>query len=52
MKKWEYKVVVLGNKQATVEPLLNSFGAEGWELVAVKVVDFGPNTAFLKREKT
>jgi hypothetical protein len=44
VKKWEYKVVVLKDKE--IEQKLNSFGDVGWELVAPN----GFGTFYLKRE--
>jgi hypothetical protein len=40
MQKWEYKIVYLGgvepnNYDALVSDMVNHYGAQGWELVAV-----------------
>ncbi|MFS8084855.1 MAG: DUF4177 domain-containing protein [Acidobacteriota bacterium] len=40
MQKWEYMVIYLGragdsNFDRTVNEMLNHYGAQGWELVAV-----------------
>jgi len=40
MQKWEYKVIYLGsagdaNFDATVNEMVDHYGAQGWELVAV-----------------
>ncbi len=60
MKKWEYKVVDLQIRQHGtliddhgIEDLLDSFGAEGWELVSVTEVQtyHTSHKAYLKREK-
>ena len=35
MTKWEYKVVDIPNTEEAAENLINSYGYNGWELVAV-----------------
>ena len=32
MIKWEYKVVLLGNFDESIEETLNKYGEDGWEL--------------------
>ena len=52
MEMWQYKIVdfKLDYRGRNPEDILNSFGRQGWELVAVTPVDaFGP-TAYLKRK--
>jgi hypothetical protein len=44
---WEYKEASLGTND---EPMLNTLGAQGWELVAV-TVENGHYWAYMKRAK-
>ena len=48
MIKWEYKVILLGNFDETIEETLNKHGEDGWELGSV-----APNgrAMLLKRPK-
>jgi hypothetical protein len=40
MQRWEYKVVVMHNRQYTAG--LNEYGSEGWELVNVVLETLAP----------
>ena len=65
MKKWEYKVVdskdvpragvLKGRDRAAIESYLNRFGADGWELVNMDLLQLEGRTDFVgwaKRELT
>ena len=52
LKMWQYKMVPLRGTAPFEEneEILNSFGRQGWELVAMTEVSSFDLTAFLKRE--
>ena len=45
--KWEYTVIPAGYATRQLQNLLNSYGAEGWELVQINV----HGVAIFKRQK-
>jgi hypothetical protein len=49
MTHWEYQVAPILNHAAT--QILNNFGQDGWELVAIHTNAQGGLVAFLKRPK-
>lgn len=47
MTKWEYQVAPVLNHAAT--QILNNFGGDGWELVAILPGQGGNDVAYFKR---
>jgi len=49
MQKWEYATVPL--LPHNTKQILDNWGEDGWELVAVHTADVGGTIAFFKRPK-
>lgn len=51
MTQWEYRLIVLPGTSATMEPVLQQIGWDGWELVQITFQQgfsgYGPNITAL-----